>query len=182
MISNPNSATPDFFAPYVSPGGEDLVFELRVSSNSLFDTDQVTIHVRNINDPPSCELAQPSHDSLWPPNHNMHEITIEGVMDADSEYNTITLDVTGVTQDEPVNGLGDGDSSPDAVIQNDAVADTVLIRAERSGKKGNGRVYQINFTASDGAESCQGRVQVTVPHSRQSTAVDDGQVYDSTQP
>ena len=111
----------------------------------------------------------------------MKQISIVGVMDADAAYNTVTLDVTSVTQDEPVNGLGDGDSNPDAVIQHDSVEDTILIRAERSGT-GNGRVYQINFTASDGAESCQGTVQMSVPHSRKSTAVDDGQVYDATQP
>lgn len=101
----------------------------------------------------------------------MHEITIEGVMDDGSPTNTITLDVTGITQDERVNELGDGDSSPDAVIQDDAVADTALIRAERSGT-GNGQVYQINFTASDGVGSCQGVVQVAVPHSRKATVVE----------
>ncbi|MCP4257098.1 MAG: hypothetical protein GY774_06180 [Planctomycetes bacterium] len=184
-ISNSNSPNANFTAPYVSSGGADLVFELRVddndSINPLFGTDQVTIHVNNINDPPTCALAQPSTATLWPPNHKMKQITIEGVVDADSEYNTVTLGITGVTQDEPVNGLGDGDSSPDAVIQDDTASDTVLIRAERSGT-GNGRVYQINFTASDEAESCQGAVQVAVPHSRKSSAVDDGQIYDSTLP
>ena len=184
-LVNPNSANASFTAPYVSSGGENVVFELRVddndSINPLFGTDQVTIHVSNINDPPTCALASPSQDSLWPPNHKMKQISIVGVMDADAAYNTVTLDVTSVTQDEPVNGLGDGDSNPDAVIQHDSVEDTILIRAERSGT-GNGRVYQINFTASDGAESCQGTVQMSVPHSRKSTAVDDGQVYDATQP
>jgi hypothetical protein len=185
FISNPNSAIASFMAPYVSPGGETLEFELRVDNNDLInplsDTDQVMIHIRNINDPPTCELARPSQESLWPPNHTLHQITIEGVMDTDSEYNMITLDITNVTQDEPVDGSGDGDSSPDAFIQDDAVADTLLIRAERSGN-GNGRVYQITFMASDGAESCQGSVRVTVPHSIKFTAADDGQVFDSTQP
>ena len=102
-------------------------------------------------------------------------------MDADSEHNTVTLQITTVTQDEPVNGLGDGDSSPDAVIQVSDPTDSVLIRAERSGT-GNGRVYSIGFTASDGFESCNGTVEVTVPHSRKSGAVDDGQGYDSTLP
>lgn len=56
------------------------------------------------------------------------------------------------------------------------------MRSERSGK-GNGRVYQINFTAEDGqGGSCTGIVQVGVPHDKGKEAVliDDGQLYDST--
>ena len=65
------------------------------------------------------------------------------------------------TQDEPVSGSGDGESSPDAVIQVGDPADTVLIRRERS-KDGNGRVYEVAFTADDGFESCAGVLQVSV--------------------
>ena len=92
----------------------------------------------------------------------------------------MTITVTGVTQDEPVNGSGDGNTSPDAVIQ----AGSASVRAERSGS-GNGRVYQISFTADDGkGGSCTGAVTVGVPHSQKKglTAIDDGQVYDSTIP
>jgi hypothetical protein len=40
-----------------------------------------------------------------------------------------------------------------------------MLRAERSGK-GNGRVYQVDFTADDGqGGSCTGSVNVGVPHS-----------------
>ena len=76
-------------------------------------------------------------------------------------------------------GLGDGDSSPDAVLQ----GDTVLLRAERAGNS-NGRVYQVNFTADDGhGGQCTGAVTVCVPHDRRpGTCVDDGQQYNATQP
>ena len=74
---------------------------------------------------------------------------------------------------------GDGDTSPDAVLQ----GDKVLLRAERSGS-GNGRVYQVSFTANDGhGGSCPGAVMVCVPHDRKpGTCVNDGQRYDSTLP
>jgi hypothetical protein len=175
-----------FEAPAVSPGGEDLVFRLVVTDDDPVNPlssapDDVVIHVRNINDPPSCGFAVPSVEVLWPPNHKMIPVSIEGVMDEDSLYNQVTLVITGVTQDEPVNGLGDGDSSPDAVVQPDEAEDTVLLRAERSGT-GNGRVYVVSFTADDGYESCTGAVVVTVPHSRKSVAMDDGQNHDSTHP
>ena len=56
---------------------------------------------------------------------------------ADPEDHGVTVTVTGVTQDEPINGSGDGDTSPDAVLQGGAA----LVRAERSGN-GTGRVYR----------------------------------------
>ncbi len=143
--------------------------------------DEVVINVTNINDPPRCDLAVASKDVLWPPNHKMEQIAVEGVSDDDGANNMPTLEITGVTQDEPVSGLGDGDSSPDAVIQPSDPADTVLIRRERSGDD-NGRVYEVAFIADDGFENCAGVVQVSVPPRRKSDAVDDGQVFDATQP
>lgn len=50
---------------------------------------------------------------------------------------------------------------------------------------GNGRVYQISFSADDGqGGSCTGAVTVGVPHSQKQglTAIDDGQIYRSTIP
>jgi hypothetical protein len=89
--------------------------------------------------------------------------------------------ITGVTQDEPVNGLGDGDTSPDAVISADR--SSLELRRERAGG-GNGRVYEIAFEATnnDGAD-CSGFVTVGVPHDQGgSPPIDDGQIHDSTQP
>jgi hypothetical protein len=91
------------------------------------------------------------------------------------------LQITGVTQDEPLNGLGDGDTSPDAVIQAGDPADTVLVRVERDGTA-DGRVYEVSFAATDGFEGCTGTVRIAVPHSRKSTASDSGQSYVSTGP
>jgi len=57
----------------------------------------------------------------------------------------------------------------------------LLLRAERAGGGGNGRVYVVHFTATDprGA-TCSGTVRVIVPDSGSGDAVDDGQLYDST--
>ena len=90
----------------------------------------------------------------------------------------MVITILGVTQDEPQNGLGDGDTPIDAVIQ----GETTLLRAERSGL-GNGRVYRISFLATDsGGGACTGSVAVCVPHDRGkgNQCIDDGQVYDST--
>jgi hypothetical protein len=174
-LSNSSAANPSFTAPSVGAGGETLKFQLIVNDGALDSVpDVVNITVQDINDPPACGLAQAIPDRLWPPNHKMVSVEIVGVTDPDNEQVTIT--VTGVTQDEPVNDTGDGDTSPDAVIQ----GDTVLLRAERAGD-GNGRVYQVMFTADDGSGcTCDGTVTVYVPHDRKATScVDDGQFYDS---
>jgi hypothetical protein len=138
----------------------------------------VAITIQNLNDPPACSLAQPSPDIIWPPNHKLVAVGIQGVTDPDN--NRVTIAITGVTQDEPVDGLGDGDTSPDAVLQ----GSTVLLRAERSGN-GNGRVYRVSFAADDGqGGTCTGAVTVGAPRSMKpgTSAIDDGQTYNSLEP
>ncbi len=146
------------------------------------EVDSIDVTLLNINDPPACNLAEPSVASLWPPNHKMEEIAINSVSDPDGDVTFIAI--TGITQDEPIDGLGDGDTSPDAqALINASGDDTTLLRRERDGS-GNGRVYQINFNADDGFENCNGAVQVVVPRDRKTkdpaTAIDDGQNHDAT--
>jgi probable HAF family extracellular repeat protein len=110
------------------------------------------------NSPPRCDLGQAVPNRLWPPNHKLVPVRIAGV--TDPEGSPVTITITGVTQDEPVNGRGDGDTSPDALLQ----GVSVLLRAERSGS-GNGREYRVEFTAEDGDGGvCAGAVSVVVPH------------------
>ena len=88
----------------------------------------------------------------------------------------MTTTVTSIFQDEPTQGLGDGDTPIDAVISSGAAQ----VRAERSGD-GNGRVYYISFKATTTAGgSCTGTVTVAVPHDQAHAAVGDGAKYDST--
>jgi hypothetical protein len=178
-LSNPHSVTPTFTAPpQPSHAQATLRFQLKVEDGlGATATDEVIITVLDVDALPTCTLAQANPALLWPPNHKLVPVGIIGVADSDNDLVTIT--VTGVTQDEPVNGQGDGDTSPDAVVQ----GATVLLRAERAGT-GNGRVYAVAFTADDGfGGSCTGSVTVCVPHNRQrGTCGDSGQQYDSLQP
>lgn len=179
-LSDAHSPNPTFTAPLVGLGGETLTFKL-VVNDALVDSevaDEVVVQVLNVNDPPSCDHAQVVPGALWPPNHKLVPVTLTGVSDPDNDK--VTLTITGITQDEPIDGLGDGDTSPDAIIQ----GGKALLRAERSGT-GNGRVYRINFSADDGQGGvCDGAVQVGVPHSKNpgDSIVDDGQNYNSVQP
>jgi hypothetical protein len=105
------------------------------------------------------------------------KVSILGVTDPE---NPVTITIMGVTQDEPLNGLGDRDTAPDAVLQ----GASVLVRAERSGL-GNGRVYRINFRADDGVGGvCYGFVTACVPHDQGagSNCIDDGQNVNSLGP
>ena len=176
-------ATPSFTTP-ATTGGEALVFSVTItdndSANPKSSTDTVVVNVLDVNAPPRCDLATASPDALWPPNHKLMPVEIYGVTDTDATYNNVTIRINSITQDESINGRGDGDTSPDAIILPGTTQDSAMIRAERA-RKGDGRVYTINFTADDGFESCTGAVTVGVPAKRKSTAVDSGLTIDSTE-
>jgi hypothetical protein len=108
------------------------------------DTCSFTVTV-NDTEPPVVSAATVDKPSLWPPNHRMEDITVSYTATDNCGVNC-TL---SVTSNEPINGQGDGDTSPDWVIVD---AHHVLLRAERSGK-GNGRVYTISVTCKDGSNN-----------------------------
>ncbi len=130
------------------------------------------------NSPPDCSAAGASATILWPPLHWLAPIDVLGVTDPDGDPVSVTVDA--VFQDEPVMGKGSGRTAPDAV---GVGGETVQVRVERSGG-GDGRVYHIEFTASDGqGESCSGEVTVGVPHDLDHPQpVDGGALFDSTAP
>jgi uncharacterized repeat protein (TIGR01451 family) len=113
-----------------------------------------------INHNPVCTAATTGLGLLWPPNHKLVNGQIAGVTDVDPG-DVITLTIGGITQDEPVNGEADGNTSPDATI---GANGAFKVRAERSGQ-GDGRVYRVAFSASDseGGE-CSGIARIGVPH------------------
>lgn len=175
LLEAQGTSAPTFSAPYVPAGGADLIFEATVNDGyGGLSSDTMVVHVQNVNDPPLANAARPTIAVLWPPNHGLVKIGILGVTDPN---NNAMITITSVTQDEPTNGLGDGDTAVDAVINADG---TVLLRAERSGA-GDGRVYRVIFTASDPEGSSFGEVRVSVPHSVKKPAIDSGQSFDSTQ-
>lgn len=152
-----------YFGFYATGG--DTILSITVSSSVGFAVGEFGIATI-----PACTGVVADKTSLWPPNHKLQTISL-----TDSDGDPVTI--TGVTQDEPVNGTDDGDTAPDAVLG--PGPGQVQIRAERSGI-GDGRVYEIRFTSENGpGETCIGSVQVSVPLSKHSTAVDSGQLYDS---
>jgi hypothetical protein len=154
------------YTPQAGFSGSDT-FTYTVSDGAGDDTGTVHVQVAP-NAAPDCSALTSKPTTLWPPNHKLVAVSVSGATDADGD--AVVLTVTGVTQDEPVNGLGDGDASPDA--RPGLVAGEVFLRAERSGG-GNGRVYQVAISARDAkGGSCAGVVRVSVPRQAGSVATD----------
>src|SRR4030095_1956003 len=96
-----------------------------------------------VNDTETPVLGTPTVDkpSLWPPNHQMEPVTVNYTI----TDNCPTTCVLTVTSNEPTDGLGDGDSSPDWEVIDDH---HVRLRSERAGS-GIGRTYTITVTCTD---------------------------------
>lgn len=139
--------------------------------------------VRYFGDPtnrePVCSGVTSSVSTIAVANHEMTLVTLAGASDPDGDV--LTLTVTGVMQDEPIDGTGDGDTAPDAAFG--PVSNQVYVRGERSGT-GDGRVYRIAFTVTDanggtcsGTTMGDGTVRVSVPRGK--TTIDSGALYNS---
>lgn len=130
------------------------------------------------NRPPVCSAVHPNVVTLWPADHRLVLVTLSGATDPDTG-DTLTYGISSVKQDEPLLGLGSGDTSPDAKPASGA---SVWLRAERDGT-GDGRVYTITYTVTDSSgASCTGgahTVTVSVPHDTAHAAVKSGTSYNS---
>ncbi len=137
------------------------------------------------NRPPTCDSAVAEPATIWPPDHRFVPIDIRGVSDPDND--PVQLRITGIRQDEPVDSEGDGRHVPDGrIVTGSDGTSRAEVRAERVGtpkRRGDGRVYHISFSPSDGrGGTCEGVVRVCVPHDRggRPRCRDGGPLYDST--
>ena len=114
--------------------------------------------VANVNHPPEVQSATAELIVEGPPNGDFSPVHIGDVTDPDGD--PVTIAVTGITQDEPLLGRGNRPTCPDARIDRGAAS----VRRERSGF-GNGRVYTIEFMATDGhGGASHGTADVCIPH------------------
>ena len=137
---------------------------LRTTDNRGGTNDDVVIvTIRDTQAPTLSMLVSPT--SLWPPNHTMHVVS-RGVS-ASNVCDPAPGVAFTITSDEPVNGLGDGDTAPDWSVQQSGSRFNVSVRAERSGL-GDGRVYTIGAIATDraGNRSAPASGTVTVAHNQ----------------
>jgi M6 family metalloprotease-like protein len=111
---------------------------------------------------PVIDSASASPKVLWPPNHKMKRVTV-AVQASDNCDPEPICRITSVYSNEPVNGLGDGNTTPDWKITGDL---TVKLRAERSGN-GKGREYTLTVECTDACGNSSTRTtKVAVPHDK----------------
>jgi hypothetical protein len=125
-----------------------------------------------LNHPPDCSAATASPATLWPADGRFIPVSVLGVTDLESDPVSIAL--TSIFQDEWRTYSGTPDASG-------LGTSTARLRASRLNG-GDGRVYRLNFTATDprGA-TCTGAVRVCVPIAQGGTCGDGGARVDSTQ-
>lgn len=108
--------------------------------------------------PPLITDASVDRPTLGPPNHRMVDVIVSYT--ATDNCGAVDTALT-ISSNEPVNGMGDGDTAPDWEVVN---VHQVRLRAERSGQ-GNGRIYTIAINATDSNGNASSRlVTVSVPH------------------
>jgi protocatechuate 3,4-dioxygenase beta subunit len=172
LLGTPPEVT---YTPEAGFAGTDA-FTFQASDGALAsNTATVSITVIRTNGAPVCDTASAQPQVvLWSPEHKMEAVSIAGVTDPDGD--PVSIAPARILQDEPVDDKGEGNTWPDAILE------PLQVRAERSGK-GDGRVYHIEFTATDShGLSCAGTVSVCVPHDeRGASCSDGGPLYDSTQ-
>lgn len=161
-------------APNAGGNRKKLTYELRVTdSKGGTSTDQVSIRVQGKHSRPIVEYAYASPNCLRHPNKKLERIKIKGI------YRGASVIIDSITQDEdPRSNKANHDI--DAVVKGN---ERLFLRAERRrNNPGNGRVYVINFTATNEFGSNTGKVNVVVPRDRNDqscAAEDDGQYYTS---
>lgn len=130
--------------------------------------------VPKTNQPPDCSSVTANPNTILRATRGkLQTITLSGASDPDGD--AVSFRIDSVQQDEPVARPGIGDNTfPDAQrLDGNVNASDLRVRAERN-PMGNGRVYRIAYTASDGTASCSGIANVSVPRKKHEDAVDGG--------
>ena len=137
---------------------------MRVTDNQGGTNDDVVVVTIQDTTAPIIQMTI-APPTLWPPNHTMRlvasSISVADACDAAPDANVT------VASNEAVNGLGDGDTAPDWLVQQNLNGSfDVWVRAERSGL-GGGRVYTLRATASDHSGNTAAQSgSVTVAHNQ----------------
>jgi hypothetical protein len=154
-------ALPTYAFNYLPLGIHILTLTVSDGVNASVD-DSIEVKIVDTSVPTLAPVANTS--MLWPPNHKMVDIVIMANAGDNSGFVTLSA---AISSNEPQDGLGDGDKSPDWTapqIDQSNGRITFQLRAERSGK-GEGRVYTIRISAADISNNVSSAdIKIVVPH------------------
>jgi len=159
--TGPNGAVAEYQATAFDLIGTPLPVTFSIPSGSVFPigTTEVTVSTTDIygttvngsfdvtvqdTTAPTFISLTANPNVLGDPNHKMVPIDIAAVVSDLVDPSPVTK-IISVSSNEPDNGPGDGNRSPDWQITGDL---TLLLRAERSGR-GTGRIYTITVESRD---------------------------------
>ncbi len=113
--------------------------------------------------PPEIVAAAATPNVLWPPNHEMIDVTVT-VQTAGDTDPAPACRIASIASHEAADGTGDGHTEADWEVTGSL---TARLRAERSGN-GTGRIYTISVVCTDAAgnESAPATATVQVPRER----------------
>ncbi len=127
-----------------------------VDPNTADNTASSTTSISN--PPPVISGLAVDRTTLWPPNHKMIPVTLS--YSITDNCDTGLLPVVSVSSDQPLNGIGDGNTATDWQVVD---AHHLLLRAERAPTEA-GRTYTITVRTADSAgNAASGSVSVNVP-------------------
>jgi hypothetical protein len=151
-------STDVIFSGQFGMGPHDVTVSVSDGQASASCTTQVTVADTT---PPTIQSVTATPNVLWPPNHKMRPIRI--AVEASDSTGVATMQILSVTSSEPDRGTGSGDTAVDWAIGPGPL--DLALRAERSGKSKNGRIYTVTVQVSDGSgNGATQSVTVTVPH------------------
>lgn len=153
---------PEYLYPCSGLGEHTIILW---ANDGVNHTTSAQIHISVVDTSVPTLAPTANQNILWPPNHKMVTVIIRANA-RDNSGGPVLLSAV-IFSNEPQNGLGDGDESPDwtePVIDQVNGVITLQLRAERSGR-GNGRIYTVRITATDtSGNSSYGDVNIIVPH------------------
>ena len=110
---------------------------------------------------PTISTVTATPDQLWAPNHKMVPVTL--TVSVEDICSSTTCQIVSVASNQPINGIGDGNTTPDWTITGPL---TLELRAERAGPLQD-RVYTVTVACGDGSGNTSTKsVAVTVPHAQ----------------
>ena len=169
---NPSPATPltlgagahaAFTVQYTPPvpGGPESAIVRIASNDPLAPFVDVPATGALETTPPTITGVTATPAVLWPPSHKMKTVGLQAAVTDNCDTSVAqSCEIILVESNEPIEGTGDGDTSPDWVITGNL---TARLRAERAGS-GSGRIYSLTVRCTDSAgNSSTGVAHVLVP-------------------